>query len=156
MLASRFIRFLIIGASNAALHFAVLNICFSVFGLNQITSSIVATIFAISYSFVLNKNFVFRSSAAVRSEVVSFVIVTVIGVLILHNLVYVGVIYLLDHQIAITDIVEKTLNYRFSKDSIEINIATVFGAVVALLWNYNGYKRFVFSSKEAKDEFENQ
>lgn len=156
MLSKRFGRFLLVGASNAVLHFTVLNVCFSLLGLNQITSSIIATVFAISYSFLLNKNFVFRSSATIRDEVVAFVLVTAIGVLILHNLVYIAVIYLLDHQISVVNIVEETLNYRLSRDSIVINVATVVGAVAALIWNYNGYRKFVFSSKEAKHEFEKQ
>lgn len=147
---------MLVGASNAVLHFTVLNICFSVFGLNQIVSSIIATVFAICYSFFLNKNFVFLSKASLRDEVIAFIVVTVIGVLLIHNLIYICFIYLLDQQISIVNIVEETVNYRISRDSIVINIATIAGAVVALMWNYNGYKRFVFTSKDAKYEFDNQ
>ena len=125
-------------------------------GLNQITSSIVATIFAISYSFLLNKNFVFHSSRAIREEVIAFVVVTIIGVLILHNLVYVGFIYLLNQNISVVNIVEETINYRISRDSIIVNLATIVGAIVALIWNYNGYKKFVFINKIAKNEYEEQ
>lgn len=156
MISKRFRRFLIVGGSNAALHFTVLNVCFSVFGTNKILSSILATICAMTYSFLLNKNFVFRSSAAIRDEVIAFIAVTTSGVLIVHNLVYIFFIYLLDSHISVVNIVEETINYRLSQDSIVINIATIAGACVALIWNYTGYKRFVFVNKEAKHEFEEQ
>jgi putative flippase GtrA len=154
--SKRFGRFLIVGGSNALLHFSVLNIAFLIIGVNRILSSIIATIFAMSYSFFLNKNFVFRSRKAIKKEVLAFVIVTATGVLVIHNIVYICFIYLLDHSISIVSIVEETVNYRISKDTLVINIATTAGAIVALLWNYNGYKRYVFVSKEAKDEFEHQ
>jgi putative flippase GtrA len=100
-----------------------------------------------SYSFLLNKNFVFKSSAAIREEVIAFVAVTATGVLIIHNLVYVLFIYILNHSISVVNIVEETVNYRISSDSIVINLATVAGAVVALIWNYNGYRLFVFKGR---------
>jgi len=109
-----------------------------------------------TYSFWLNKNFVFKSSAAIKDVVIAFIAVTATGVLIVHNLVYVLFIYILGHNISIVNILEETINYRISHDSVIINIATIIGATAALLWNYNGYKRFVFVNKEVLDEFENQ
>jgi putative flippase GtrA len=156
LLSKRFIRFLLVGGSNALLHFSVLNICFSLLKFNPLTSSIVATFFAMSYSFLLNKNFVFKSSAAIRDEVLAFIIVTVSGVLIIHNLVYILFVYLLNHSVSVVNVVEETIGYRISHDSIVINIATVAGAIVAMIWNYNGYKRFVFTNPEVKHEFEEQ
>lgn len=109
-----------------------------------------------AYSFMLNKNFVFKSTAAVRNEVMAFIAVTTTGVLVVHNLVYVLFIYILDHNISVVNIVEETVNYRISGDSIVINIATVAGAIVALIWNYNGYRLFVFKNKQAEHEFKDQ
>lgn len=149
-------RFAAVGGSNAALHFSVLNICFSLLKFSPILSSIVATFFAMSYSFLLNKNFVFKSSAAIKDEVVAFIAVTSSGVLVVHNLVYVLFIYLLDHNISVVNIVEETINYRISQDSIVINIATIAGAIVAMIWNYNGYKLFVFKNDQVKNAFEEQ
>lgn len=109
-----------------------------------------------AYSFLLNKNFVFKSSAAIRDEVVAFIAVTVSGVLFVHNIVYVLFIYLLNHNVSVVNIMEETLGYRISQDSIVINLATIAGAIVALIWNYNGYRLYVFKNKRAKDEFESQ
>ncbi len=156
MLPKRAWCFLLVGGSNAVLHFSILNVCFSLLHLNPLASSIVATCFAMTYSFLLNKNFVFKSSAGIRQEVAAFVLVTVTGVLVVHNLIYVLFIYILHHNISVVNIVEETINYRISKDSVVINIATVAGAIIAMLWNYNGYKRFVFKNKQAEDEFEHQ
>lgn len=156
MFSKRFWRFLLVGGSNAVLHFSVLNACFSLLGTNKILSSIIATLCAMTYSFLLNKKFVFRSSQAIKKEVFAFIAVTVSGVLIVHNLIYIFVLYLLDHNISIVTIIEKGVNYRISQDSIEINIATLVGALVVLIWNYTGYKRFVFINKKVKDEFEHQ
>lgn len=156
MISKRFLRFLAVGGSNAVLHFTVLNVCFSIFKVSPILSSLIATFFAMTYSFLLNKNFVFKSSSAIRDEVLAFIAVTASGVLVVHNLIYILIIYLLHHSIQVVNVVEETVNYRISQDSIVINIATIAGAVVAMLWNYNGYKLFVFKNKEAKREFEHQ
>lgn len=142
---------MIVGGSNALLHFTILNICFSVFGFNPLISSVVATFFAMTYSFMLNKNFVFRSRAGNKEIALAFVLVTASGVLIVHNLVYILFVYLLHHSISVVNIIEETINYRISEDSVVINIATIAGAIAAMLWNYNGYKKLVF-----KEEFENQ
>jgi putative flippase GtrA len=40
----------------------------------------------------------------------------------------------------------------FSKDFIDINVSTVMGAMVAMVWNYNGYRLFVFKDKKQDEE----
>lgn len=144
-----------VGGSNAILHFTILNICFSFFLISPLPASIIATLFAMAYSFLLNKNFVFKSPAAIQKEVVSFVLVTISGVLFIHNLIYVIFIYLLNHSISVVNILEETISYRISEDSIIINIATVAGAIVAMIWNYNCYRIFVFKNPEVENEFKN-
>lgn len=49
----RIARFLIVGFSNAMLHFAVLNTAFYAFDYSKIGSSIIATVCAVTYSFFL-------------------------------------------------------------------------------------------------------
>ncbi len=154
MITRRFLKFLIVGGSNAVLHFFVLNLAYSFLGTSKIMSSVLATIFAMTYSFILNKNFVFRSTTAIRSEVLAFVAVTVSGVLLIHNLIFSGIVYLLSLDNGLVPWLSSIIGGRISHDFIIINLATVVGAVFALLWNYYGYKRFVFTSGEATDEIE--
>lgn len=154
MVLGQFRRFLTVGITNAIIHFSVLNICFSVFEFTPLSSSIVATLFAMTYSFILNRKFVFKSSNEIKREVITFTIITACGVLIVHNLVYVIFIYILQHSISVVSVVEETINYRISQDSVVINIATVAGAIAAMIWNYNGYRLFVFRNTEVRKSFE--
>lgn len=156
MLSHRFIRFLIVGGSNAVLHFTVLNASYELLGTSKIASSILATLFAMSYSFLVNKNFVFRSKAAIRNEVFAFVAVTASGVLLVHNLIYATIVYILDHNSQFVNWLYTLLQGKINNEFIIINLSTVVGALFALVWNYYGYKRFVFTTDEVKDEFENQ
>lgn len=108
------------------------------------------------YSFLLNKNFVFRSKAAVRDEVTAFVLVTASGVLFMHNFAYALIIYILERNGGLVTFVADLLGNKLTRDFIIINLSTVVGAVIALAWNYYGYKKFVFTNKEAKEEYEDQ
>lgn len=147
-----FSRFLLVGASNALLHFIVLNIAFSSVGFSKMGSSIIATVFAMAYSFLLNKQFVFRSSSSVRSEVLAFVLVTGSGVLIIHNLIFSWLVVLLEHFDRLVHALISITGNRLGKDTILINVSTIFAAGVALAWNFIGYKFFVFKAREAVND----
>ena len=137
-----------VGFSNAALHFSVLNACFYIFGATKIVSSLVATICAVTFSFFLNRDFVFKAL---------FALVTLSGMLIIHNATYALFIHLLSgHEARIGTFLFTITGQTFSSDFIDINLATVFGAIAALVWNYNGYRFFVFPKSNAKTKDDNE
>ena len=142
----RFTRFLLVGFSNAALHFSVLNACFYILDASKIVASLVATICAVTYSFFLNRGFVFKAKDKNALRLVAlFALVTLSGMLFIHNLTYVLSIHLLSgHEEKIAALIFAVTGQVFSNDFIDINLATVFGAIAALIWNYNGYRLFVF------------
>ena len=147
-----------VGFSNAALHFSVLNACFYIFGATKIVSSLVATICAVTFSFFLNRDFVFKAKDKTAMRVVAlFALVTLSGMLIIHNATYALFIHLLSgHEARIGTFLFTITGQTFSSDFIDINLATVFGAIAVLVWNYNGYRFFVFPKSNAKTKDDNE
>lgn len=156
LIRHRVVRFAAVGLSNAALHFTVLNATFYLLDFNKIAASITATICAVTYSFFLNKSFVFRDKEgdfALVREALLFALVTLTGMLFIHNLAYAAFITFINgHEQFIIDIVNSVTSVTLSKDFVDINVATIVGALAAMLWNYNGYRFIVF--KKAADSEE--
>ena len=148
----RLTRFLLVGFSNAALHFSVLNACFYILGANKIVSSLIATICAVTFSFFLNRDFVFKAKDKTAIKiVVLFAVVTLSGMLIIHNITYALFIHLMSgHEGKIASFLLTVTGHSFSSDFIDINLATVFGALAALIWNYNGYRLLVFPTNKSE------
>lgn len=145
----RIIRFLAVGSSNALLHFVILNTTFFFLGQTKIISSIVATCFAIMYSFFLNRSYVFRQqkTGGLSRHAVKFIIVTMIGMLLIHNTVFALSILYLDGSgsyigVSIKELLKNSVSINF----VTINLATIAGAIIAMIWNYNGYRLFVFKN----------
>ncbi len=139
-------RFAIVGIANAAVSFGLLNLCFYSLGFSKIAASIVATSCAVLFSFALNRNFVFADkSQQARRQIGPFVLVTVSGSLGVLNLVYIACVALLEHHDAwIVQLIHSVIGLQVAQSFVEINLSTAIGAVVAMVWNYNGYKLFVF------------
>jgi putative flippase GtrA len=154
--SKRIARFLAVGLCNAAISFGILNLAFFSFGQSKIVSSIIATTCALIFSFVLNRNFVFDDKTrSVTNQAPAFILVTITGSLLVLNLVYVGGLKILNgHESMLIGPLQDITSIRLSKSFIDINISTVVGAIVAMFWNYNGYKWFVFkgSKKHVTEE----
>lgn len=149
LLLVRKLRFVIIGLCNAAISFGILNIAFSVLHQGKIVSSIIATSCALAFSFVLNRNFVFGDkSKRAHKQLPAFIIVTVSGSLLVLNLIYILTLKVLNgHEGLIIDPIKTLTAITLAKNFVDINMSTVVGAVAALLWNYNGYRLFVFKGR---------
>jgi hypothetical protein len=73
--------------------------------------------------------------------------------LIIHNLAYAVTLHILqDNESIIIKLFNSTLGVSLSKDFVDINISTVVGACFALIWNYNGYRMFVFKDRRVYEE----
>ena len=149
-------RFVAVGLCNAAISFGLLNLIFYNFHTSKIIASIIATSCALIFSFIMNRGFVFDDKTRhARQQLPIFVIVTISGSLVLLNLVYALSLHLLNgHEHFIIDPFKSLTSITLKKSFVDINTSTIIGAVVALFWNYNGYKRFVFkgSHKDAAEE----
>lgn len=146
LLGHRIPRFAVVGVANAAVSFGLLNLCFYAFGLNKIAASIVATSCAVLFSFALNRSFVFADKTRrAHRQLAPFVLVTLSGSLGVLNLVYVASVAVLSHHdLWLVQLVHAATGLALARSFIDINLSTVIGALVAMVWNYNGYKLFVF------------
>ena len=155
LISKRALRFVVIGVCNAIISFGTLNVIFYKLNQNKIVSSIIATSLALVFSFIMNRGFVFGDKTKkAHQQLPAFVIVTISGSLLVLNLVYILSLKLLNgHEYLIIDLIKSLTSVKLTKSFVDINLSTVIGAVVALFWNYNGYKRFVFKgSKDAIEE----
>ncbi|ELV07693.1 Bactoprenol-linked glucose translocase-like protein [Wohlfahrtiimonas chitiniclastica SH04] len=55
-----FIRYVLVGFLNTAIHWMIFGICFWIFFLNQSSSNFIAFIFAVTFSFFMNAKFTFK------------------------------------------------------------------------------------------------
>ena len=157
-LSRRVSRFLVIGVANATISFGILNLAFYEFHQTKIISSIISTSCALIFSFVMNRGFVFADKTRrAHQQLPAFIIVTVSGSLLVLNLIYILSLKVLNgHEQLIIRVINDMTSLSFSKSFVDINLSTVIGAIVAMVWNYNGYKWFVFkgSGKDVVEEIQ--
>jgi len=149
-LAKRALRFVLVGLLNAMVSFGLLNFAFYVLHQSKIMSSIISTTCALLLSFVLNRHFVFANKTErVRRQLPTFILVTVTGTLGVLNFVYIvslGIIR--GHELPIIHMINSLTPLSVTRSFVDINVSTVIGAAVAMAWNYNGYKWFVFKEQK--------
>jgi putative flippase GtrA len=152
--AHRTVRFALVGATNTVVNFAVLNFCFYALKFNRYVAAFVATVIAVAISFVLNRSFVFASHGRPVRQLVLFIVVTITGVLLVQNVVYAISNFLLEgHETWLIDTIHSMVGLKVGANFVDINVSNVLGAVGAMIWNYNGYRLFVFKDKkDALDE----
>lgn len=134
LLSFRVNRFLVVGAGNTIINFAVLNSAFYSLHLNKITASIIATCCAIAFSFTFNRSFVFRDKSQPVRKFVVFSLVTAAGVLVIQTSVYAICVHLLTGR----------------SNLMQINVSNLIASISVALWNYNGYRLLVFKKVNTK------
>ena len=145
--SNRINRFVIVGIANATISFGILNLSFYYLSQGKIVSSIIGTSCALVFSFVLNRGFVFSDkSRRIYKQLTPFVIITISGSLVVLNLTYIFTLKVLlnGHESLIITQIKTLFGITPSKNFVDINLSTIVGAVVAMIWNYNGYRLFVF------------
>lgn len=139
LLRLRFNRFLIIGTCNTAINFAILNLAISGLHLNKVAASILATCCAIVFSFVFNRNFVFRDRSELTKKFARFSIIAAAGTLFIQTSLFTICLHLLRRQ-GLDD-----------NSVVQINISNFTASMCVMFWNYNGYRLFVFKDKKQRD-----
>lgn len=148
LINSRKIRFGLVGIGNTLFNFIILNIMFFVFMQSKLVSSIIATLCAVCVSFFLNRSFVFRHHQRSILQPILFVAVTLSGVLLVQNSTFVGFAWLLkDFSDTIANQVNSLTGISLSKEFFDINISNALASLIVMVWNYNGYRLFVFNDK---------
>lgn len=132
----RIARFTVVGLANTAVNFTVLNLMFYELHANKILSSIVATCCAVVFSFALNRSYVFRSKDKTLKRFARFSVVAASGTLAIQTSIYSLCVWLL-HGYA-------------SSDFVIINFSNLIASIGVMLWNYNGYRLFVFNGNSAR------
>jgi putative flippase GtrA len=153
IIAFRLGRFVIIGICNTVINFIILNIAF--YGLHQgkLVSSFIATSCSVVFSFILNRSFVFADKERPAMKLVFFIIVTLSGILLVQNSVYALGIYLIhNHEFGLINFVHKLAGIHISRDFVDVNLSNVIASLFVMVWNYNGYRLFVFKAKRHGDE----
>lgn len=138
------VRFVVVGAMNTVLDFAILNLLVGVFHAPLIPANIASTTISLVFSFTLNKKAVFRGgSGATPKQFVLFVVVTLIGIWVIQNLIMVNVYAWLESALqAHQD--TSWLNWLL------LNAAKAAATLFSAVWNYLWYSRVVFRQKEQK------
>ena len=129
----QFIKFGLVGASSAAVDFAILNLLVLVFDLNVYLSATISFIAAVTNGFIWNRLWTFKSQGSKSLQYSKFVFVNLVG-LGLNLLIMYALINYLD------------LWYNFAK-------AIAIGLV--MFWNFYGSKKWVFGEMQ-KSKIKNQ
>ena len=120
------IKFATIGAFNTALDFAIL-FSLKALGINVAFSNIVSTGVTFILSFILNKKITFNSTNKTKQEHIkeflSFTIITLCGLWVIHTLVILSNILI---------------------SNITLFIAKIIATIFSLIWNFVLYKKVVF------------
>jgi putative flippase GtrA len=137
-LIKQFSKFIIVGGINTVIDFLVLNILISVTGITSgaelfILNSISFSI-AVVNSYFMNKYWTFQDKTQTKKEPVKFsqfLAVSLVGIVING-----GVLSLITAYVAIP--------FVFITPVMWANIAKLFATGISLIWNFIGYKFFVF------------
>lgn len=129
----RLLRFALVGFVNTAVDFVIL-FALTGLGMQVLWANVISTSAALGLSFVLNRNFTFRSGGDRRRQIVLFFVVTLIGLWVLQPLVIAGVQFLLPVH-----------------DQLSLLIGKACATAVSLTWNYILYARLVFPDEKKPD-----
>ncbi len=130
----QFAKFMLVGVLNTAIDFGILNLIIFLTGVTQgigifFTAAISFSVATVN-SYFWNREFTFVSKKKAGQNFGSFLIVTVIGLLINAFVVYFLSTYIFPHVIA--------------NPNLRPNVAKLLATVISLFWNFVGYKILVF------------
>jgi len=141
-------RFGLVGVINTAVDYVVFVALTALFGiplskvwLAKYPSSLVA----MTVSFALNRSFVFRAKRdAVAGQALRFVVVTLIGVLVIQNLLTQLFASVFQYPGTATYRLLQAVGLGFSEKYTIETVAFALGTVASLTWNFLAYKYWAF------------
>lgn len=133
----RFIKFCIVGLLNTLLDIVIYGVMRQWVGFGVIVSSTITVIIVITFSYVLNAMYVFKSRPN-RKSYFKFFITTGIGIVVIQGTI----------SRFIEPILSNFLNLTSASSQIEVfmsnSIVRIGGTAFSLTWNYLFYRYFVF------------
>ncbi len=134
-----FTKFVLVGVSNTIVDIGILNFLIVLTGINAgwglSLIGAVAFLAATTNSYTWNAHWSFKTTThRSAEELVKFFSVTLVGLLIKTVIIYIATTYI--HQT------------RFSP-ALWANIANLFSIIITLVWNFFGFKLFVFKAAPA-------
>jgi len=130
----QFVKFLEVGVLNTFIDIGMLNLLsgfakvfsgYKIFFLNSLSF-----LLAVINSYFWNKFWTFEKKEGMKTKEFSlFLIVSLIGLMINSTIVYLGTTF---------------LNLKFVSKGALMNLVKIFATLVAMFWNFFGYKIFVF------------
>lgn len=124
------IRFLVIGAGNTVLDFALLFLLVAL-GADKIVANFLSTGASMVVSFFANKTFTFKNNSPnAKKQFALFISVTASGLWIL--------------QPTIIWLVTEALQKIVSSENVSLFVAKIIATVASLVWNYLFYSHIVF------------
>ena len=127
--SSKPLRFIVVGIANTAIDFIVL-LTLTALGIELIIANIISTSAALSFSFFANRSFTFASTGKKRSQILRFLLVTLVGLWVLQPVILL--------------ILVPPLETIFGTQ-ISIVLAKLVATVVSMTWNYLLYDLLVFT-----------
>jgi putative flippase GtrA len=151
-------KFAFVGIINTLIDFLVLNSLvflgltafFIIFGRQFLIANIISVFVAMINSFILNKLWTFESRAGdVYRQILKFFVVTVIGMFVVHQIVFNSLYFGLEtiSSFIISVVHLLGLNRIFSDAFIALNFSKGIAVGASLIWNFLGYKFIVFKPK---------
>lgn len=135
----QFIKFALIGVLNTGVDLFILNIATLISGVTSGTGYAIqkgiSFLTAVCFSYFLNKYWAFQDKSHFHEgiKVAEFLAVSVIGMVINISVATIVVTYL-----------KPLINISLLNDNIWVNIGALSGTAIGLMWNFVGYKLFVF------------
>jgi putative flippase GtrA len=127
-----FFRFVIVGAFNTCIGLSVIFVMMNGFQAGYWTATFIGNTIGAIVSYILNRNFTFRSKASVSVSCIRFVAVILAS--------YIGAYSLSDQIINVTS---NHLNFFFLSNK---EASVLLGSCLYTLANYFGQKHFVFTT----------
>ena len=148
-------KFAVVGILNTTIDYLVLNLLvffgftavFVILGQKFLVANLISVFVAMINSFILNKQWTFQSKGGnIYIQILKFVLITAIGMFVVHQIVFSLFYYDLPSISALVFSVFQFLRLDniFSDEFIMLNFAKSIAIVVSLIWNFVGYKFFVF------------
>lgn len=132
----QFFRFAIVGGINTGVDFLILNIEMLLTGINSgplmFLQNIISFSIATTNSYFLNKRWTFKDNSNQQEgfKFAQFLFISILGALINSGIVY-----------AVTTFVDPMFGLSAN---LWANLAKVLATGISLIWNFVGYKFFVF------------
>jgi putative flippase GtrA len=135
-----------VGLCNACVSFTVLNFAFYGLHKDKLAASFLATACTMLFSFALNRSFVFTDNEYSGNKLVPFIVVTICGLLIVQNSIFALLLLALrGHESIFINLIYTLSTLHVSSNFIDVNLGNIMASLCVLLWNYNGYRLFVFN-----------